>query len=456
MNNFFLLIFFYILEKVFLEYETIELEYSDSYYYIPLNFPDIRNRLYFIFSTNLPLSFFPSYNCSKCTKLKIDETRFQNENKYVSIPYYFYNFTGKLLSGNYSTQKYLGEHNFVAFNNLSYATNYSGNGRYSLSYLNYNFNTSKKLFALKFTEEKAELHLGDYDHRRNMNELKTFNIVVEHKYENHTEAIIREGSNKNNLFENNLLIEEDDNITHEENITYEINKTVWYMSFPKLKIRKRKDEDVDNPMDEYKLTLDMSADRFYVPKKFFIQNVQNIFPKEAKCQVARGGYFTCQCDEDYKTKFGNFKFISENGVEFFVNVTDYMIYQSSISGSRCTVDIVINYDNDLFIGGTTVLNNYYSIFDIGNKTFSILPRENQNIKETGKYIFVFFVVLVLAFAILFGGYYFYNKYIINDPTGLAPQNNNDANNNANQIHGFHNQNNNQNNNGNLGNNGYYF
>ena len=133
-----------------------------------------------------------------------------------------------------------------------------------------------------------------------------------------------------------------------------------------------------------------------------------------------------------------------------------MIYQSSISGSRCTVDIVINYDNDLFIGGTTVLNNYYSIFDIGNKTFSILPRENQNIKETGKYIFVFFVVLVLAFAILFGGYYFYNKYIINDPTGLAPQNNNDANNNANQIHGFHNQNNNQNNNGNLGNNGYYF
>ena len=452
MNNFFLIIFIYLIEKVCLEYEKIELEYANSYYYIPLYFPEPRKN-YFIFSTNLPVSFFPSYYCEKCTELKLDESKFKNENKNVSVPYYFYNFTGRLLNGNYTTGNTYGEHKFVAFHNLSYATNYSGNGRFSLSYLNYNFNTSKKLFALKFDEEKAELHLGDYDHGRSMDELKTFNIVVEHKYENHTETILRE--DKNNIFENRLLKEEeDDNITHEENVTYEIDKSVWYMSFPKLKIRKEKDEDVDNPMDEYKLTLDMSADRFYIPKKFFIKNVQNIFPKDAKCQVARGGYFTCQCDEDYKKKFGNFKFIAENGVEFLVNVTDYMAYQSSISGSRCNIDIVINYENDLFIGGTTVLNNYYSIFNIENKTFSILPRENKNIKQTGKYIILFFVVLILAISILFGGYYFYNKYVINDPTGLAPQNNNVHNNNNanNNIHGL--QHNNDN--GNLENNGNYF
>ena len=141
-------------------------------------------------------------------------------------------------------------------------------------------------------------------------------------------------------------------------------------------------------------------------------------------------------------------------MEFLVNVTDYMAYQSSISGSRCNIDIVINYENDLFIGGTTVLNNYYSIFNIENKTFSILPRENKNIKQTGKYIILFFVVLILAILILFGGYYFYNKYVINDPTGLAPQNNNVHNNNNanNNIHGL--QHNNDN--GNLENNGNYF
>ena len=113
-----------------------------------------------------------------------------------------------------------------------------------------------------------------------------------------------------------------------------------------------------------------------------------------------------------------------------------MAFQSSISGSKCEVNLVINYDNDLFIGGITILNNYYSIFNIENKTFSILPRENQNIKETGKYIIMFFIVLIVAFTLLFGGYFFYNKYVINDPTGLVPQsNNNNANGNQN-IHGF--------------------
>ena len=113
-----------------------------------------------------------------------------------------------------------------------------------------------------------------------------------------------------------------------------------------------------------------------------------------------------------------------------------MSFQSSISGSKCEVNLVINYDNDLFIGGITVLNNYYSIFNIENKTFSILPRENLNTKETGKYIIMFFIVLIVAFALLFGGYFFYNKYVINDPTGLVPQSmNNNANENQN-IHDF--------------------
>ena len=115
-----------------------------------------------------------------------------------------------------------------------------------------------------------------------------------------------------------------------------------------------------------------------------------------------------------------------------------MAFRSSISGSRCKVDLVINYENDLFIGGITVLNNYYSIFDIDNKTFSILSKENTNTKQTVKYLILFFVVLVVAFVLLFGGYYFYNKYVINDPTGLnVPHHQNNINNNNDQnIHGF--------------------
>ena len=185
------------------------------------------------------------------------------------------------------------------------------------------------------------------------------------------------------------------------------------MSFPKLIINRNNKDNITN-IKESKLTLDMSINQFYIPRKFFIENVEKIFPADAKCQITRGGYFTCDCDEEYKSKFGNFKFVSESGVEFLINVTDYMYFQSSISGSRCKIDIVINYDNDLFISGTTVLNNYYNIFDIDNKIFAILPKEDLNTKQTEKFIILFFVMIFLAIALLFGGYYFYNKYVIND------------------------------------------
>ena len=436
MNNFFFFLFLYLIEKVYLEFEKIELIYQDGYFYIPLNFPyrENKTKTYYIFSTKLPMSFYPSLNCSKCTKKLLNQSEFMDNEKNKSIPYYYYNYVGGEYHGNLTTDKYYSEENFVAFDNLTYAKNYSGKGRFSLSYLNYNFNTSKKLFAIKFSENNAELHLGDYDQNRNMDDFKAFNITTEYNYSYYNETIpVTDGDidKANNIFENNLLMEEEDNKTKYENRTLELDNSMWYITFPKLNIN-----NIETDISDYKLTLDMSNDKFYIPRNFFIKYVDKIFPKEAKCQIARGGYFICQCDEDYKTKFGNFKFISGNGTVFFVNVTDYMSFQSSISGSKCEVNLVINYDNDLFIGGITVLNNYYSIFNIENKTFSILPRENLNTKETGKYIIMFFIVLIVAFALLFGGYFFYNKYVINDPTGLVPQSmNNNANENQN-IHDF--------------------
>jgi hypothetical protein len=431
MNSLFFLIFVYLLEKVYMDYETIELEYNDYKYYIPLNFPNKTEKTYYIFSTKLPMSFFPSPNCTICQGFNLDDKKYTDENKSIVVPYYFYNFTGKLYKGDYSTDKYVGENDFLLFQNMSYLQNYTGKGRFSLSYLNYNFNTSKKIFALKFSSDgNSELHLGDYDHLRNMEELKTFNIITENIYENYTETIIKD--KLNNIYENNFLIEEDNNTIY-ENITYEVDKSVWYMNFSKLLIKRENEEEVDNPLEGLKLTLDMSVNRFYIPRKFFLKNVQKILPKEAKCQITPEGYFLCLCDEEYKTKFGNFKFITESGVEFLVNVTDYMTFESSISGSKCQVHLVINYDNDLFIGGTNVLNNYYTIFDIDNKTLSILPAEDSNIKQTGKFIILFFIVLILAVGILFGGYFFYNKYVINDPTGLVIQNNNNNNNNNDNI-----------------------
>jgi len=431
-----LFLLLYLIQKISSEYETLDLTYDSGYYYIDLNFPNEKSS--FIFSTKLPKCFFPSTACRKCRYGVIDYSNpnFQNSTKNISIPYYFYNFIGKEYNATISTDKYQSPQNFCSFDDLTYATAYSGFGRFSLSFLNYNFNTEKKIFAIKFTDDATQLHLGGYDNNVDLNKADNFSVVVEHSYENYTKQIIHKNTSSNSfynsiLYENNLLSEtNDDNDTKIENITIEIDKSVWYMNFTNLKIKTDSEREVDYKLDKYKLTLDMSANKFYIPKEFFVKNVQKIFPKEAKCQLARDGYFICQCDEDYKTKFGSFVFENEKGTKFYVNVTDYMTFQSSVSGSECDVHLVINYDNDLFIGGTTVLNNYYSIFDIENQMINILSREDLNVKETSKFLIIFFVIVAATLIILFGGYYFYNKFVINEPTGLVPPNIQQNNNNV--------------------------
>ena len=117
-----------------------------------------------------------------------------------------------------------------------------------------------------------------------------------------------------------------------------------------------------------------------------MNNLKKIFPEDGKCQINRNGYFVCYCNEDYKTKFANFKFVTSDNETFYINTTDYMTYVSSISGSYCYVYLWINYDNDLFIGGDSVLNNYYNIFDVENRKFSIFI--NKDSKESDTITFI--------------------------------------------------------------------
>jgi hypothetical protein len=424
MNYFVLFILICLLEKALLDYEKIELIYYNSIYNLEMNFP--KSKHYFPLSTFLPMSFFPSSNCSVCSESLIEKKNDTNMTN-LTIPFYFYNISGNLLKGNFSTDKYTSlEENFLAFDNITYLENYTGNGTFSLSYLNYNFNTSKKIFAIKFNLDNAELHLGGYDDKGNTSDFKNFTVVVENVTE--TEEIKNE--TLNNIFENSFL-EEESNKT-EGNITY--NHSIWYINFTNIKINKEeKEQDVNKALTNYKLTLDMSSNSFYVPKEFFVKNVDKIFPKEGKCQMARNGYYGCMCDEDYKTKFGSFKFISNDGQVFWINATDYITHQSLIQGSQCQVYLRINYENDLFIGGIPVMNNYYNIFDVENKTFMIYKKDDNYDKQIGKYILLFFISLILSSVVLFGGYYLYNKHIIRNPTGLLRNNNNNNNENDNHL-----------------------
>ena len=438
---FFLIVYF--INKISSEYEKFVLGYKNPAYFITLNFPDQEKNSSYVLSTKIPKSFFPTTECSKCKEGIIDppNSTYLNSSKNISIPYYYYNFIGKEYNGTIYTSNYTSDVTFCGFDNFTYLDKYDGKGIFALSFLHYNFSTEKKLFALKFTDDKTELHLGDYEQSTyDIKRASSFDVTIEEKYENYTEQIIHENSTDEYYYDNNLYFENnnylseknDSNDSYIENITIEIDKSRWYIDFPSLKIKTDTEMDVDYPNNSFKLTLDLSVDRFFIPKLFFEKNVNKFFPKDSKCQLTKRGYFVCDCDEDYKTKFGNFIF-EANGTKFFVNVTDYMTYQSSITGSMCAVHIVINYDNDMFIGGNSVLNNYYSIFDVENKKFSIIDQNNSGGKATTKFLILFFCVLIGGIIILFGGYYLYNKYIINEPSEFVPPNNNNINDNDN-IH----------------------
>lgn len=421
MNYYFLFILVCLLKIILLDdYETIPLLYGSPNFYLELPFPSKDQRNYFKISTLLPLSFFPSSSCEKCSRLKINETIFTDNNTNVSIPYYFFNYTGKGFRGDISTENYTAiDQDFLLFDNLSYATNYTGNGTIALSYLNYNFNTSRKVFAIKFNELDAELHLGGYQERKDKKEFKSFKVEVVENITNETREENNTIDTKDNIF-HYLNLGEDDNKT-EYNVSY--NQSVWFINFTKLELKRdEENHDVNDTLGSYKLTFDVSNQYFYVPKDFFIKNIRYIFPEEGKCQMTRGGSYSCQCDEDYKSKFGTFNFSTNDGY-FLINTTDYINYQSHILGSKCQVDLVINYDNDLFIAGTSVMNNYYNIFDIDNKTFMTYPREDNLDSKTGLFVLLFFLSLIISSGILFGGYYCYNKKVINNPTGLVRNNN---------------------------------
>ena len=76
------------------EFEIIKLLYQDNKFYIPIKLSKEYNEEYFIFSTMLPVHFFPSKECSICSYKYINE----NDSNYysfiqsdVSLLYYFHN-----------------------------------------------------------------------------------------------------------------------------------------------------------------------------------------------------------------------------------------------------------------------------------------------------------------------------------------------------------------------------
>ena len=163
MNIFSIIYIINVFLRVKSEFEIIKLLYQDNKFYIPIKLSKEYNEEYFIFSTMLPVHFFPSKECSICSYKYINE----NDSNYysfiqsdVSLLYYFHNLTGNAYRTNITLGTEKSEMDIIAIHYLNDYDEYKDKGRFSLSFLNYDFNTTNKTFALNLDEENAELHLG--------------------------------------------------------------------------------------------------------------------------------------------------------------------------------------------------------------------------------------------------------------------------------------------------------
>ncbi len=354
------------------DYEKISLVYESNNYYIPVKLSKNTNSEYYIFSNLLPINFFPSSKCSICKSYHIDE---KDDKSYsfiknnVSVPYYSLNFSGDLYSSNLTLGSQTKSFEFIAFDSITNVQRYSGKGRFSLSFLNYSFNTKKKVFALSLGRDSGELDLGGYNTNKikNISNLNVFNVV------------------KTN---------------YSDSREYE---NLWYINFNKLSINGNK---IDNHNNNFKLTLDVSTNNFHIPKDFFFSNAHLIFSPDSKCQVQPEGNFLCICNSDYKKKFGNFQFTDENNNTLEVKVTDYIGFDDSDTRNYCFVSIEINYESDLFVAGKYVMNNFYTIFDIDNSQLKIYP------DGSGNFTFEQISAIIFLFSLCIGGLMFVCCYII--------------------------------------------
>ena len=368
-----IILLLFLLKIAKLKYEKIDLNIEKALYYIPIKISEIIKESYFLFSNNAPLSFYPTTNCKICTKLKLNETKLNlisiKEN--INIPYYHNNFTGNTYNHNLSIKNLpsiISESEFIGFNKVTYKSSFSYNGIFSLSFLNYNFNTSKKIFALQFIKDNCQLHLGGYN-----------------------DNLIKQNNNLKKFFVN-----KDNNNSNDV-----IYNPIWYIKFNNITINNSPYKFNNNT--GIKLTFDIGSDKLHLPKKFFFDNMNKLFPEKSHCQIHPDGYFLCDCGDNYRSAFGNISFYDQNGEIFTIYPVDYIVYETGLTGSTCTAKIKINYENDLFIAGNVVLKNYYSIFNIDDDTFLMYRNEE---KDDNILNFILALIIIGFLAILIFGIYF--------------------------------------------------
>ena len=336
---------------------VISLKIGKSERYINMFFDTSLHRSLLV-SPYCNISIVEGYNTSNSKKILSNQKEIK----------YYYTFYGDEFEDNIQlitkSKTFESKFSFISFTKVLYTSQIAINGFFGLSFTNYNFNTSKKIFGLQYYSGRVLLDLGEI----NSEIVKNYSLLKNYS------------------------------------VSYNDNKSNWYLKANSIMIKNNEPRN----KEIQKLIFDTTTYNLYIPKKFFFDNIDLILPINGKCQVQMSGIFLCYCNENYKNIFPYFKFII-NGEILFVNVTDYISFDNSIAGNTCYVSIIVNYNNDFWILGNNILNNYYSIFDIDNNQFRLYDRRIK-INKHYEFSLIFIFTLIFMLLILLAGYLIYKKY----------------------------------------------
>ena len=268
--------------------------------------------------------------------------------------------------------------NYILFKNITLRSSFPLTGYLSMSYANDNFTKSISKFALDFQGEETYLDINETNPYLNVSNEQAFNVTV--------------------------------------------SNDTWYLQFDKLVIYKQ-GQNLSNftlPTEDYKYNLTLDTTMWYVkiPKDFFFNNLEQLFPTGEQCQVQIAGYFLCSCNASYNSDFPTFYFknSTNNNDILLIRPSDYIQYVASIAGGEsCYVFYNVNYESNQWITGINVMNNFYCVFDLHQKKFMLYDKIIG--QQTNKTFTVFIIVATISTIVLFGGHFVYKKFVVDRNNG---------------------------------------
>ena len=359
MNYYSIVIFASLLISSLSSYVKHSLSVKNTNYFITLYLGESKNKIQLSVDTSIAKSLIASPKCKMCKDDKYDPSSSSLVSTNSTLTKQMRTFTGDLYTDSvvYDDKNESISFPFLSFVNVTYANTVNTIGFFALSFTNENI---KSVIGIEFLAESGRIDIGDSintDYITNQSKLLSFPVTID--------------------------------------------KDRWYLLAESFSIDNTKFE------LEAKFTLDSTSWTLDIPSKFFFDNIETIFPHTSQCQVQKIGTFACRCSSNYENEFPTFTF-NISGTPFKVHPTDYIESNTALGGNTCYVYITVNYDSDLWIGGLSVMNNYYNVLDYVNHKYMIYPRTGSN-DNRSDFLVTFFVVFALSSFVFYGAYCLYKK-----------------------------------------------